>query len=357
MKTRFLILLFSVFCILLPTSFAVAQDPRDPDGEVSHDPPPPPPASPTTVKVGLFIRQVTDVDQISEDFTIEAFMDWEWIDPRLAFDAEAYGYEEKLFINEEVEALLFRNEVWWPELEITNERGSRDTEERALAIHPDGTVIYRERFSAKIQADFKLRRFPFDHQEFHIYIESFIYEHHDLVIEADTHVIGFGENLGEEEWVLEKITSKITERADVRSETGDTFSELELDLELSRHIGFYVYRIFIPLISIIAIFCATFWLNNYEIQLTASTTGLLTLVAFDFAISESLPNLAYLTFLDTIVMVSFVLSALAVVTNLLLLRLEKNEQLDAARRWNRMALISFPIGYILSYILIWFVFI
>lgn len=357
MKARHLLLALCLCFIILPTSFVLAQDPRDPDDEVTHEPPPPPPASPTTVKVGLFIRQITSVDQISEDFSIEAFMDWEWLDPRLAFDAEAYGYGEKLFVNEELEALLFRNEIWWPELEITNERGSRDTEERALAIHPDGTVLYRERFSAKIQADFKLSRFPFDDQEFHIYIESFIYESHDLVIVPDLDVIGFGDNLGEEEWVLEKITPQINAREDVRSETGDTFSELELDLTLDRHVEFYIYRILVPLFSIITIFCATFWLNNYEIQLTASTTGLLTLVAFDFAISESLPNLAYLTFLDTVVMVSFILAALAVVVNLLLLRFEKQEEHARARRWNKIALIGFPVSYILSYLLIWFVFI
>lgn len=357
MKWCLLILTLLIGSLLFPLHTVLAQDPSDPGGEIEHNPPPPPPALPTTVTVGLYIRQVTDVDQVSEDFTIEGFMDWKWRDPRLSFDAEAYGAEKKLFINEEVEALLYRNAIWWPELEITNERGSRTTEEMSLAIQTDGTILYRERFSAKIQADFDLRRFPFDDQEFHIYIESFIYESHELIIEPDTRVIGFGDNLGEEEWVLQKITPQINEQADVRSATGDTFSELELDLTLDRHVGYYIYRIFIPLLSIISIFCATFWLNNYEIQLTASTTGLLTLVAFDFAISDNLPNLAYLTFLDTIIMVSFILAALAVVVNLLLLRLEKQDNLDLARRWNKVALIVFPCGYLLSYVLIWFIFI
>lgn len=346
--------LLTVFLLLAVVPTTMAQDPRDLRGD--SNPPPPPPASPTVVKVGFFIRQIPSIDQISEDFTVEAFMDWQWVDERLAFDAEEIGSDEAVFINEEVVALLFDNALWWPELEITNERGSRDVEERTLTIHSDGHVSYQERISVKIQADFKLRLFPFDNQDFHIRIESFIYEHEDVVLEADERVIGFGDNLGEEEWVLQRIEPDVAERTDIRSEDGETFSELTLTLHIDRQIGFYLYRIILPLILIIGIFCATFWLNDYDTQLAASTTGLLTLVAFEFAISDSLPNLAYLTLMEAILMYSFTTAAIAVVINLALMRWHKSGQDDRANRVNRMAAIALPVWYIAGFGVLWVVF-
>lgn len=359
MKQPYLSLLFIVVLLFLQVSPVFSQHLEElthgssSNSEIKHEPPPPPPASPTIVKVGLFIRQITDVDQISEDFTIEGFMEWVWDDPRHIFDEHEYGYEEKMFINEEVEALLYQKVLWWPELGITNERGAREIEERALGIHSTGEIIYRERFSAKIQADFDLKRFPFDDQEFHIYIESFIYEHHDLELAPLERIIGFGENLGEEEWILQEIKTKVTDREDIRSETGDTFSELELDLEIHRQPNYYVNRVIIPILFIVLIFCATFLLFNYEMQLTASTTSLLTLVAFDFAISDSLPNLAYMTLMDSFIMVSFILAAMAIIINLIFLRLEQLGKKELAKKMNFGALVGFPIMYIISYIVIW----
>lgn len=92
------------------------------------------------------MSQITGIDQVNEEFLIEGFMDWQWFDERLAFDAEEFGSDREIFVNEEIISLLRRNALWWPELEITNERGSRDIEERAVTVLADGQAFYRAVF-------------------------------------------------------------------------------------------------------------------------------------------------------------------------------------------------------------------
>lgn len=350
-------LVVSCFLLLLVALMALPVSAQDPsDDEVNMPPPPPNSDGPTTVKVGLYIFQITSLDQVNEEFSIEAFMDWQWVDERLVFDAEAFGSDREVFVNEEVEQMLKRNAIWWPELEITNERGSRDVEERAVTIFADGRVYYTEQFNATIQADFDLREFPFDNQEFHIRIESFIYDSTVIQLEPDTETIGFGDILGEEEWELRSIVPTVEDVPSVRSLEHRNFSEVTLTLDFHRHSLFYIYRILIPTLLIVAIFCASFLLGDYAKQLDITTIGVLTLVAFEFAIGDSLPHLAFLTFLDAILLISFILAAAAVVLNLVLIRFERKGQEQLAKKMNDGAIIVFPVAYTVAILLIWMIY-
>ncbi len=350
-----IILVFAVLLLNCATASSVyAQESMLFEGETKSPPPPPIHDGPIHISVGVYILQITSIDQTDEEFSIEGFMDWIWHDPRLAFDAEEYGAAHTEFVNEEVKSLLFRNQIWWPDLEITNERGKRAIEDRVLTVHADGKVEYMERFHASIQADFNLKKFPFDPQTFHIRLESFIYPHTIVQLGINEHRIGYSDHLGEEEWVLSKVTPVIADREEIRSD--EAFSEFTLELDLHRQTGFYFFRIFVPLISIITVFCGTFLLSDYKTQLTANTTTFLTLVAFNFAIANSLPKLAFLTFLDSIIMVSFLLAALSILLILFMLRFEQRGQTELANKINRFALWCFPSAYSITIGILWIIF-
>lgn len=135
---------------------------------------------------------------------------------------------------------------------------------------------FTEQFSATIQADFDLRKFRFDDQEFHIRIESFIYDSAVIQLEADTEIIGFGDNLGEEEWELRAIVPTVKDVPALRSIEHRNFSELTLNFHL--HSLFYIYRTLIPTFLIVSIFCALFLSGDYGMQPEITTIGVLTLV-------------------------------------------------------------------------------
>ena len=58
------------------------------------------PDSPTVVKAGVFLADIIALDEMEESFQAELIILADWEDPRLAFDAEAYGSNRKLFQGE-----------------------------------------------------------------------------------------------------------------------------------------------------------------------------------------------------------------------------------------------------------------
>ena len=72
---------------------------------------PPNPDGPVTVDFGLYIIQVTDIDETSNTFRFEGFMDLIWCDPRNAFDPAERGVDKELFLEEGAKREL--DEIWW----------------------------------------------------------------------------------------------------------------------------------------------------------------------------------------------------------------------------------------------------
>ena len=58
---------------------------------------PNPPSKPTTVKCGLFVLDIVDIDDVNETFEAEIAIVATWDDPRLAFDPVEEGLIKKSF--------------------------------------------------------------------------------------------------------------------------------------------------------------------------------------------------------------------------------------------------------------------
>ena len=91
-------------------------------------------------------------------------------------------------------------------------------------------------------------------------------------------------------------------------------------------------------------------------RLGVSFTGLLTVVAYQFIIGDSLPRLSYITFMDAIVTYSFTLMALTVVVNLLFHVAKTSFSEAAALRIDVISRVLFPLIYIIGLVVIMFFF-
>lgn len=72
------------------------EPPQTTDGK-TIEPPRRTSGEPVEVSLGLYLIQVSNLDQIQQTFEIEGYLEASWSDPRLAFDAAAFGATKKVY--------------------------------------------------------------------------------------------------------------------------------------------------------------------------------------------------------------------------------------------------------------------
>lgn len=305
------------------------------------------------VQVGLRLQQVTGVDQQSENFGAVATLQMRWTDPRLAFNPADCQCEFRSLNRAQFSSYADAKGALWPDFTLFNQQGRRDTQNDNVVVWPNGDVLYFERFSATLQApDFDFRRFPFDTQQFYLRVDA-IYPEEFFVFEVLPGYSELGGQLGEEEWIIQDFTTETS--AETASSTLPV-SRFSYGFTANRHLSFYIIRIFVPILIIIMVSWITFFLKDYGKRVDVTAGNLLLFIAFNFTISGELPRLGYLTFLDTILISTFAVTALVVAFNVVLRRLELSGRGELAGRIDRYTLWIYPVAYVVAIALVTFLF-
>ena len=215
---------------------------------------------------------------------------------------------------------------------------------RVVVVRPDGEVIYFERFSTALQApDFDFRNFPFDKQNFYIRFDLlgplWMYQLREIKGYSE-----IGDKLGEEEWVIIDFDTSISAGKILKSPV----SRFNFEFKAKRHLAYYFFRIILPLIIIISVSWMLFFLKDYAKRVDAAGANLLLFIAFNFAISRDLPRLGYLTFLDTLLISAFLVTAVVLIMSVYLRRQDMNGREDFVARVDRYIIISYPLAYALT---------
>jgi hypothetical protein len=303
---------------------------------------------PIPVQIGLRMDQISHVDQKGENFGVVASLKLIWRDPALGFNPEECHCFIKTYSGDAFQRFVAEKGLRWPEFALFNQQGNRWFQNRLVMVWPDGWCIYFERFSVTLQApDFDFRRFPFDHQNFYIRIDSlrpdWIYKFKKLPGFSEV-----GKQLGEEEWVVTKFNTEFT----TQSQTTDLVSSrFSFHFQAKRHLTYYLFRIFLPLLIILSVSWFTFFLKDYSKRVDVAGGNLLLFIAFNFAIAGLLPRLGYLTFLDLILILTFVITSFILLLSVVLKRLEMDGRIELVRRVDGLVIIFYPLAYILAVIL------
>lgn len=327
---------------------------QDVSPEIPHFVVPPNAEGPVLVDIGIFVKGFSEIDPVHNVFVVEGFIDMIWCDPREGFDPEELGWHEKIFLEDDAESEL--QLIWWPDITFPNQSGSRDTENLELLIFEDGTVEYEERFSVTLEANFDLRLFPFDTQHLEIQVESLAWSEDYLIFHEEENMIGFSSEFQLPEWEWNPdvdLTTRVESVQELRDQ--HPFSEFVVDLTVHRRPDFYLLKVFLPMALIVALSWAVFWMDESDLgdRLSISFTGLLTVVAYQFILGDTLPHLSYLTFMDVLINYSFVMMALTVVENVLVHILRTEERrMKVALRVDQSSRLIFPMIYFIGLVAI-----
>jgi hypothetical protein len=306
---------------------------------------------PIEVGIGLVLEQIIEVNQQSEFFTTVANLSMEWTDPSLAFNPEDCQCDFKIYSEEQFKEFLSTTNSKWPDFSFKNQQGNRWTQNRNVILFHNGKAVYTERFTTDFQVDFDFQQFPFDTQEFFIRIDSIFPEEFYTYYNLDQ-VSSVSSDTGEDEFILQDLSVDISNT----STSNGIVSSYIFSFEAPRHLSYYIFQIFVPILLIVLISWVTFFLKNYTHRIEVASANLLLFIAFSFSLADNYPRLGYLTFLDAVMATMFITNALVIVYNVWLRRLEMNNKVDMLERVDDILDWVYPLIYVVLLIglVIWF---
>jgi hypothetical protein len=315
---------------------------------------PNPPASPTRVTCAILILDVIDIDDVNESLEVELALLATWHDPRLAFDAEEEGVDCKLFQGEFQFAELFRG--WWPQFLIVNQVGRGDTSAITLRVFPDGTVRYAEQRNATLETPMSLHDYPFDSQRLRALVVPFGNTTDEVVLEVDDRYQGTTEDHVRNDsevnvagWNLQDLDMRTDEASLAVGGGMRPISRIVATIRFQRRSWQLVWQMLFPLLVIVSMIWSIFWIDIESLadRLNVAFIGVLTIVAYQFVVIENMPRMSYLTFTDTLLLVSFVTMSATIPQSLFIHSLVRQGRQQQARVIDGICRWAFPVGYTL----------
>lgn len=300
--------------------------------ELRPDERPDPAGVPTLITASFVVADFLGVDDVNQQLDLDMVGYFSWKDKRLA----------------ELEGCRFSiNEVWFPPIIIFNSsdlRVSRRNAREQIAVGPDSTVTYTNRFTGLISSYHNLRRFPFDKHDFEIRLGSIERGVDVLQFVADSENTWIADDrLNIEGWDVKGVS--LSTRTTVLPHHNREVSVMTLIISAARNGEYYVYRVMFLLAFVVAMSWVIFWVppNRFEFQIGIGATSMLTVIAFNLAIANNLPRLGYLTILDRVLIWSIFLVFLSIVEALVAGLLVLNGREAQALRLDIVSRIGFPL--------------
>ena len=296
---------------------------------------PNPEQGPTQVQVEIFLLDLDAIESASQSFDANVYFEATWKDPRLADRAQGRTITLPL------------DQVWHPRLQILSQQRIWSSLPDIVEIKPDGTVTQRARVWGSFSQPLDLSEFPFDTQTIGIQVVAAGYGPEQVALSSNPSS-GIGDAFSVADWK----TMEWRMTTDLRIPGPDEAQNpsIALLLVVERLTGYYWIKVIAPLILIVAMSWAVFWIDPKDTgtKVSISITAMLTLIAYRFAIGASLPAISYLTRMDLFILFSTILVYASLVAVVLTATYARKGNTGLAKRIDTISRWGFPLFFIAS---------
>ena len=304
-------------------------------------------SGPTEISVGMWVADISSIDSAQQTFTAEIAVVLRWKDPRLAHTGNGV-------------VRYPREQIWHPRVGIVNETNSVSRKmPDSVEVEPDGTVTYRQLYVGAFTQPLRLQSFPFDRQTFRVQLVAVRYQSNEVMFVPDQVWIrdglkeagGISPSVTLPDWTIEKWELKpIVYALAPRHQ----YSGYAFEFTASRNVQHYLLKVILPLVLIVIMSWAVFWIDpiNASSQVSITMTSMLTLIAYRFAIDSQLPLLPYMTRLDVFILASTLLVFFSLIEVVATIILDNTQKKKRAVRIDRYCRVIFPAIFVIASIAI-----
>lgn len=284
----------------------------------------------TTIYTTVFITDIDEVDSANQSFVANVYVEFRWHDSRLATGDSP--------------RTVAIDKAWNPRIQIVNQQHIFKTFPEIFEVSKEGDVTYRQRYWGNFSQPLDLKEFPLDSQQLEIQFVAVGYNKREvLFVQNPDEPSGLADKLSVSEW---KVSHWSAEAIDYKpTKNVEPLSGFHLVVQADRNVRYYVIKIIIPLLMIVAMSWLVFWIDPKESgsQISVAITTMLTLIAYRFSIGALVPKVSYLTRLDYFILGSTLMVFLTLLLVIVTSNLAKSGQAQLAIRIDWWSRILFPL--------------
>lgn len=274
------------------------------------------PPTPDTVRVGLYITSIHDIDFKQKEYSINF---WLW-----------FMYKNK--------DLDFEHN-----LEIPNAKSF--TQSYVTTDTSNGRVYMLMKMQCVMKDSWKINNFPFDQQRLRLFIENSQYDSRSMVFAADTVGKHYDARFALNGWVIDScvVTTGVKKYEtafgdDRAAKPQSEYSNFRVRLVIDRSANGLFWKMFLGMYIafLIAYVCFFIHADILDARFGLSVGALFAVVGNKYIIDSALPESTSFTLVDTLHGITLFCILAVIVANTWALSLVKKNQLEKANRVDRL---------------------
>lgn len=307
---------------------------------------PDPQGVPTTVGLGLFLQDISALDDVEQTMTADVYVVVRWKDQRLADPARGEG---------SADCPVPSGTLWLPSIEPENLRSRDVFYSPRFLVNAQGVITYIQRQLVQASYPLDFRNFPLDHHLWKFTLWPTLSKTDEIRFHSLDNAIRRNESISLQGWTVGDPFGEVSEGE--RSGRVGQYARLDVVVDLERDWGYYAWKLGLPLTLIVLMAYCVYYIPSSATaqQIGVGMTSMLTLIAYMLALGSSLPKIAYLTRADRFFVGSAVLVFFGLLKGVLAAAWQQDRGSKAVDRLDRLGRWLFPVAMLANFLiaLVW----